>query len=158
MQRVFQGAAILCVRPKRQSSESPIRTIHSRQATLHTALGKAFISYRNAGLPCPVEGSITTEGVRPPTKAGLHTNRVTSRMPLQGALKVQAYHFYAFLPAPTPNWAFKAGTRGFTDMPFKGFLGPSWKTAVLTRILRRCIYIISRKYAFFNTVYIPYIR
>ena len=31
-----------------------------------------------------------------------------------------------FPPAPTPNWAFEAGTRGFKDVPFKGFLGPSW--------------------------------
>jgi len=34
--------------------------------------------------------------------------------------------YECFPPAPTPNWAFKASTRGFTDMPFKGFLGPSW--------------------------------
>ena len=54
-------------------------------------------------------------------------------------------------PAPTPNWAFKAGTRGFKDMPFKGFLGPSWETADLTRILHRClayaVYTLSREYA-----------
>ena len=43
-----------------------------------------------------------------------------------------------YLPAAsTPNWAFKADTTGFSDMPFKGFLGPSSETADLTRILRR---------------------
>ncbi len=30
-------------------------------------------------------------------------------------------------------------------MPFKGFLGPSWELAVLTRILRRLVH--------FNTTY-----
>ena len=48
-----------------------------------------------------------------------------------------------FPPAPTQNWAFQAGTTGFIDMPFGGFLGPPWETADLTRILRRRLAIFS---------------
>ena len=58
-------------------------------------------------------------------------------MPLGNALNPQARGVRAFRPAPTPNWAFAAGTRGFTAMPLKGFLGPSSEAADLTRILRR---------------------
>ena len=56
------------------------------------------------------------------TKTGLHIGRVGFSMPLEIALPTQAIRFP---PASTPNWAFKADTRGFTVMPFKGFLGPS---------------------------------
>ena len=58
-------------------------------------------------------------------------------MPLENALRPQARGVRASRPAPTPNWAFAAGTRGFTAVPFEGFLGPSSETADLTRILRR---------------------
>ena len=90
---------------------------------------------------------VTTTGVRLCTRTGLHISRVGFSMPLESALKTQAQK--RLPPAPTPNWAFEAGTRGFSDMPFKGFLGPSWETAALTRILRRQVYYI--KYLkFFN--------
>ena len=58
-------------------------------------------------------------------------------MPLGNALNPQVRGVRTFHPAPTPNWAFAAGTRGFTAMPFKGFLGPSSDPADLTRILHR---------------------
>ena len=83
-------------------------------------------------------------------------------MPLGNALNPQARGVRAFRPAPTPNWAFAAGTRGFTAMPFKGFLGPSSEAADLTRILRRRLafllyhifYEYSRVYAeFFLYIY-----
>ena len=60
------------------------------------------------------------------TRSGLHENRVGFPMPLEIALRTQAQQKLRFPPAPTPNWAFKADTRGFNDVPFKGFLGPSW--------------------------------
>jgi len=59
-------------------------------------------------------------------------------MPLEIALKIQARK--CFPPASTPNWAFEANTRDFTDMPFKGFLGPSLELADPTRILHRQYY------------------
>ncbi len=86
-------------------------------------------------------------------------------MPLGNALNPQARGVRAFHPAPTPNWAFAAGTRGFTAMPFKGFLGPSSEAADLTRILRRrlagSVYHIaaeySRDYANFS-IYLQFIH
>lgn len=65
----------------------------------------------------------TTMGVRLRTRAGLHGNRVGVTMPLEIALSPQARKA-RFPPAPTQNWAYQAGTRGFTDVPFRGFLGP----------------------------------
>lgn len=82
-------------------------------------------------------GRSTAKGVRPCTKTGLHDRRVGFPMPLRNALRPQARGVRASHPAPTPNWAFAAGTRGFTAMPFEGFLGPSSEAADLTRILRR---------------------
>ena len=79
----------------------------------------------------------TTTGVRPRTRTGLHRNRVGLTMPLDIALSLQARETTGFPPAPTQNWAFQAGTTSFIDMPFRGFLGPPWETADLTRILRR---------------------
>ena len=78
----------------------------------------------------------TTMGVRPRTRTGLHGNRVGLTMPLESALSPQA-HEMRFPPAPTQNWAYQAGTTGFIDVPFRGFLGPPSETADLTRILRR---------------------
>ena len=87
---------------------------------------------------CFVRGSeIPQTGVRPRTRTGLHRNRVGLTMPLDIALSLQARETTGFPPAPTQNWAFQAGTTGFIDMPFRGFLGPPWETADLTRILRR---------------------
>ncbi|MCL2843091.1 MAG: hypothetical protein FWE28_06445 [Oscillospiraceae bacterium] len=58
-------------------------------------------------------------------------------MPLESALKPQESQ--GIPPSSThPKLAFKAGTTGFTDMPDEGFLGPSWGSAVPTRILHRC--------------------
>jgi hypothetical protein len=120
--------------------KSPIRKTHSRQATLHTATG-GKIPPQNAPRcrfnPESYTGSIAIREVLPRTRSGLHVNRVVVSMPLEIALKTQTHK--RLPPAPTPNWAFEAGTTGFVDMPFEGFLGPSWETAVLTRILRRRI-------------------
>ena len=65
----------------------------------------------------------TTTGVRLCTRTGLHRNRVGVTMPLEIALSPQA-RVARFPPAPTQNWAYQAGTRGFIDVPFRGFLGP----------------------------------
>lgn len=65
----------------------------------------------------------TTMGVRLRTRTGLHGNRVGSNMPLFIALSPQA-RVARFPPAPTQNWAYQAGTRGFIGVPFRGFLGP----------------------------------
>ena len=78
----------------------------------------------------------TTQGVRLCTRTGLHGNRVGVTMPLEIALSPQA-RMACFPPAPTQNWAYQAGTRGFIDVPFRGFLAPPSETADLTRILRR---------------------
>ena len=116
-----------------------IRQSHARQATsAHSAWG-----------PKPVRTALqvhnllrtqlgnTTAGVRLCTRTGLHGNRVGVTMPLEIALSPQARSIPRFPPAPTQNWAYQAGTRGFIDVPFRGFLGPPSETAVLTRILRR---------------------
>ena len=65
----------------------------------------------------------TAMGVRLCTRAGLHGNRVGVTMPLEIALSPQA-RMACFPPAPTQNWAYQAGTRGFIGVPFRGFLGP----------------------------------
>ena len=65
----------------------------------------------------------TAMGVRLCTRTGLHGNRVGLTMPLEIALSPQA-RMARFPPAPTQNWAYQAGTRGFIDVPFRGFLGP----------------------------------
>jgi len=41
----------------------------------------------------------------------------------------------SLLPAPTPDWASKADTRNFIDVPFDGFLAPPSELDTLTRIL-----------------------
>ena len=87
-------------------------------------------------------------------------------MPLGNALNPQARGVRASRPAPTPNWAFAAGTRGFTAMPFEGFLGPPSEAADLTRILRRrladSVYHISfgysREYSAFFSYYLQVIH
>ena len=78
----------------------------------------------------------TAMGVRLCTRTGLHRNRVGVTMPLEIALSPQA-RVARFPPAPTQHWAYQAGTRGFIDVPFRGFLAPPSETADLTRILRR---------------------
>ena len=78
----------------------------------------------------------TTVGVRLCTRTGLHENRVGLSMPLEIALSPQA-RMARFPPAPTQNWAYQAGTRGFIGVPFRGFLAPPSETDDLTRILRR---------------------
>ena len=56
---------------------------------------------------------------------------------MECALSPQAQVKPRFPPAPTRNWAYQAGTRGFIVMPFREFLGSPSETADLTRILRR---------------------
>ena len=82
---------------------------------MHRAAGSSAASYAARN---------TTLGVRPRTRTGLHGNRVVITMPLESALSPQAQAKPGFPPAPTRNWAYQAGTRGFTGMPFRGFLGP----------------------------------
>ena len=88
------------------------------------------VSYTGRKIP-PREYAHAQEQVSTPTGSGFPCHWGSPYL-------VQARE--CFPPASTPNWAFKANTRGFTDMPFKGFLGPSWETATLTRILRRRIH------------------
>ncbi len=120
--------------PGRGVRSSSIRIVHSRQATLHTARAYARCAPHCRFIPRFVSGSLTSMGVRPPTKSGLHTGRVGAPMPLEVALQMQTTagnkNPPRLPPAPTRNWAFQADTRGFIDMPFKGFLGPSWEPAL----------------------------
>ena len=113
------------------------RSAHARQATLHAArrLRRSLVP------PCrftPVSyrsrlnhlGSTLLHNNRSPQKKGRDLHAIAGRPSSAGAL--------LHLPsAPTPNWAYEAGTKGFTVMPFKGFLGPSSEAADLTRILHR---------------------
>lgn len=95
---------------------------------MHRAAGSSAASYAARN---------TTLGVRPRTRTGLHGNRVVITMPLESALSPQAQAKPGFPPAPTRNWAYQAGTRGFIGVPFRGFLAPPSETDDLTRILRR---------------------
>ena len=105
---------------------------------LHTALRAPWrdaphCRFKSASYTDP----LTTVGVRPRTRTGLHGNRVVITMPLESALSPQAQAKPGFPPAPTRNWAYQAGTRGFIGVPFRGFLAPPSETDDLTRILRR---------------------
>ena len=101
---------------------------------MHRTAGSSAASYA---------GRNTTLGVRPRTRTGLHGNRVVITMPLESALSPQAQAKPGFPPAPTRNWAYQAGTRGFIGVPFRGFLAPPSETDDLTRILRRRLAPIS---------------
>ena len=100
---------------------------------MHRIAGSSSASYMDP---------LTTMGVRPRTRTGLHGNRVGVSMPLEIALSPQARKA-RFLPASTQDWASQADTRSFTGVPFGGFLGPPSETADLTRILRRRLAHIS---------------
>ena len=100
---------------------------------MHRIAGSSSASYMDP---------LTTMGVRPRTRTGLHGNRVGVTMPLEIALSPQARKT-RFLPASTQDWASQADTRSFTGVPFGGFLGPPSETADLTRILRRRLAHIS---------------
>ena len=76
-------------------------------------------------------GSTSMHKNRSPRKQGRHHHAIES------ALSPQAQAKPGFPPAPTQNWAYQAGTRGFIGVPFRGFLGPPSETDDLTRILRR---------------------
>ena len=106
---------------------------------LHTALRpRPGPMHRIAGsVICFVHRPELPNGVRLCTTAGLHGNRVGITMPLESALSPQAQAKPGFPPAPTRNWAYQAGTRGFIGVPFRGFLAPPSETDDLTRILRR---------------------
>ena len=101
---------------------------------MHRIAGSSSASYMDP---------LTTMGVRPRTRTGLHGNRVVITMPLESALSPQAQAKPGFPPAPTRNWAYQAGTRGFIGVPFRGFLAPPSETDDLTRILRRRLAHIS---------------
>lgn len=106
---------------------------YAPEGTMHRIAGSSSASYMDP---------LTTMGVRPRTRAGLHGNRVGVSMPLEIALSPQARKA-RFLPASTQDWASQADTRSFTGVPFGGFLGPPSETADLTRILRRRLAHIS---------------
>ena len=107
---------------------------YAPEGTMHRIAGSSSASYMDP---------LTTMGVRPRTRTGLHGNRVGVSMPLEIALSPQAQAKPGFPPAPTRNWAYQAGTRGFIGVPFRGFLAPPSETADLTRILRRRLAHIS---------------
>ena len=107
---------------------------YSPAGPMHRAAGSSAASYAARN---------TTLGVRPRTRTGLHGNRVVITMPLESALSPQAQAKPGFPPAPTRNWAYQAGTRGFIGVPFRGFLAPPSETDDLTRILRRRLAHIS---------------
>ena len=100
---------------------------YAPEGVMHRIAGLSSASYMDP---------LTTRGVRPRTRTGLHGNRVGVSMPLEIALSPQARKA-RFLPASTQDWASQANTRSFTGVPFRGFLGPPSETADLTRILRR---------------------
>ncbi len=133
-----------------------IRRFHSRQATIHTALWqKNCLTTAMQVYPRSVNDRFTAKGVRTPTEPGLHTGRVEVPMPLEIALPMQAQT--RLPPASTQNWAFQADTRGFNDMPFKGFLGPSYKICVPTRILRRFLGAhTTAPYLYYTQIYINF--
>ena len=106
---------------------------YAPEGTMHRIAGSSSASYMDP---------LTTMGVRPRTRTGLHGNRVGVSMPLEIALSPQARKA-RFLPASTQDWASQADTRSFTGVPFGGFLGPPSETADLTRILRRRLAHIS---------------
>ena len=101
---------------------------YAPEGAMHRIAGSSSASYMDP---------LTTMGVRPRTRTGLHGNRVVITMPLESALSPQAQAKPGFPPAPTRNWAYQAGTRGFIGVPFRGFLAPPSETDDLTRILRR---------------------
>ena len=63
-------------------------------------------------------GSTSVHKNRSPRKQGRVDHAIAHRPESASAKKTR------FPPAPTQNWAYQAGTRGFIDMPFRGFLGP----------------------------------
>ena len=110
---------------------------HARQATLHTAsrLPVTALQVLSCTVPPPHQRGITRQHEnRSPQRQERILHAIGERPEAARSLKTET-----FPPAPTPNWAFKASTTGFIDMPFKGFLGPSWEPAALTRILRRWV-------------------
>ena len=103
---------------------SRIRHTHARQATsAHSVTAKADAPHCRFNHLLRTQAGNTTVGVRLCTRTGLHGNRVGLTMPLFIALSPQARVAH-FPPAPTQNWAYQAGTRGFIGVPFRGFLGP----------------------------------
>jgi hypothetical protein len=118
-----RGPPLLRPERKRPDLSSTIPT--QGRLRLHTALRpRSGPMHRIAGSQsASYTGRNTTMGVRPRTRAGLNGNRVGVTMPLEIALRPQA-RAARFPPAPTQDWASQAGTRGFTDVPFRGFLGP----------------------------------
>ena len=104
---------------------SPIHPAHARQATsAHsvtapqdrcTALQVHNLFRTQAEIP---RGSTSVHKNRSPRKQGRVDHAIAHRPESASAKKPR------FPPAPTQNWAYQAGTRGFIDMPFRGFLGP----------------------------------
>lgn len=127
--RPGQDSAVLLPHPPPASRKAGYGCTqrYAPEGTMHRIAGLSSASYMDP---------LTTMGVRPRTRTGLHGDRVGVSMPLEIALSPQARKT-RFLPASTQDWASQADTRSFTGVPFEGFLGPPSETADLTRILRR---------------------
>ena len=108
------GAVLIPHSPASRKAGYGCTQRYAPEGTMHRIAGSSSASYMDP---------LTTMGVRPRTRTGLHGNRVGLTMPLEIALSPQA-RMARFPPAPTQNWAYQAGTRGFIDVPFRGFLGP----------------------------------
>ena len=76
-------------------------------------------------------------GVRLSTESGLHISRVMISMPLKDALNMQA-RIARFPPSTHPKLGVQSRHQGFHRYALQRIFRPFLKTAVLTRILRRC--------------------
>ena len=122
----FREQRTVALRPGANTVWPLIRHTHARQATsAHSVTAPQGTDAPHCRfIICFVHSSKnTTMGVRLCTRTGLHRNRVGLTMPLEIALSPQA-RVARFPPAPTQHWAYQAGTTGFIDVPFRGFLGP----------------------------------
>lgn len=128
------GAVLIPHSPASRKAGYGCTQRYAPEGVMHRIAGLSSASYMDP---------LTTMGVRPRTRTGLHGNRVVITMPLESALSPQAQAKPGFPPAPTRNWAYQAGTRGFIGVPFRGFLAPPSETDDLTRILRRRLAHIS---------------
>ena len=82
---------------------------------MHRIAGSQSVSYAARKYH---NGSTSAHKNRSPRKQGRDNHAIGKRPESASAPKTR------FPPAPTQNWAFQAGTTGFIDMPFRGFLGP----------------------------------
>ena len=81
---------------------------------MHRIAGSSAVSYTVRKYH---GGSTSVHKNRSPRKQGRGNHAIGNR-PESASAKAR------FPPAPTHNWAYQEGTRGFIDVPFRGFLGP----------------------------------